>query len=130
MADMHILQGNNSNEWTIAMHFVVPNTNNAVGVNHRTALINSGIGLNPDTNRRTVMPTGDGTNGTISVAEEALLDSGALFESVGSFRAESGGTSNLELQASIREFYASENDRALAANASVLRYFGHTESAL
>ena len=128
MADMHILRGNNSNEWTIVMHFEVPDTNNAVGINYRTALVNSGIGLN-DSGRRTVLPTGDGTGGTISVIEEALLDSGARYENVGSYRVESGGTSNAQLMSAIQSFYASENERLTAANESVLRYFGHTESA-
>ncbi|MEK0324959.1 MAG: hypothetical protein QQN63_04580, partial [Nitrosopumilus sp.] len=82
MADMYILTGNNANEWTIVMHFTVPDVDNAVGINFRTALVNSGIGLNTETGRRTVLPTGDDTGGTISAAEEALLDSGARFEVV------------------------------------------------
>ncbi len=129
MADIYILTGNNSNTWTVVMHFAVPNTNNAVGVNFRDALVASGIGLDTETNRRTILPTGDDTGGTISTAEEALLDSGARFEHVSSYRIESGGTSNADLQASIREFYTAENTRVQNVNANVLRYFGHTESA-
>ena len=128
MADMYILTGNNSIDWTIVMHFDVPDTNNAVGINHREALVNSGIGQGED-GRRTILPTGDDTGGTISAAEEALLESGARFEHVGSFRAESGGASNAELRASIREFYAAENASVQARIGSQLRYFGHTESA-
>ena len=129
MADIYVLTGNNSNEWTLVMHFDVPDTNNAVGINHRDALVASGIGLNTETNRRTILPTGDDLGGTISTAEEALLDSGARYEHVGSFRAESGGTSNAALQASIREFYAAQNTRSQQDIGSRLRYFGHTESA-
>ncbi len=128
MADMYVLTGNNSNEWTIVMHFTVPDVDNAVGINFRTALVNSGIGLGED-GRRTILPTGDDTGGTISTAEEALLDSGERFEHVGSFRAESGGTSNAAIRASIREFYAAQNTSVQAKVASQLRYFGHTESA-
>jgi len=128
MADMYILTGNNANEWTIVMHFAVPDTNNAVGINHRTALVNSGIGLG-EGGRRTILPTGDDTDGTISAAEEALLDDGSRFEHVASYRVESGGTSNALLQSAIREFYAAENEAVQADVASRLRYFGHTESA-
>ena len=111
MADMYILAGNNSKEWTVVMHFPVSNTNNSVGVNFRTALITSGIGLNTDTGRRTRLPAGDDTGGTISAAEEALLDSGERFEHVAQFRLESGGTSNAQLQFSIRAFYAAEKTK-------------------
>ena len=99
-----------------------------MGVNFRDALVNSGIGKGED-GRRTILPTGDDTDGTISAAEEALLDSGARFEHISSWLIESGGTSNVELQASIRQFYASENTVVQASVASRLRYFGHTESA-
>ena len=128
MADMYVLTGNNANEWTIVMHFPVPNVNNAVGINFRTALVNSGIGLGED-GRRTILPTGDDTGGTISAAEEALLDSGERFEHVGSFRAESGGTSNAAIRSAIREFYAAKNTSVQQDIGSRLRYFGHNESA-
>ena len=128
MADMYVLTGNNANEWTIVMHFTVPNVNNAVGRNYRTALVNSGIGLGED-GRRTILPTGDDTGGTISTAEEALLDSGERFEHVGSFRAESGGTSNAAIRSAIREFYAAQNTSVQQDIGSRLRYFGHNESA-
>ena len=44
MADMYILTGNNSIDWTIVMHFDVPDTNNAVGINHREALATTRAG--------------------------------------------------------------------------------------
>ena len=129
MADMYILTGNNANEWTIVMHFDVPDTNNAVGINHREALVNSGIGLDTETGRRTVLPTGDDTGGTISTTEEALLDSGERFEHVTSLRLESGGTTAAEQVSILRDFYASTNVAVQASVGSRLRYFGHTESA-
>ena len=128
MADMYILTGNNSNTWTVVMHFAVPNTNNAVGINFRTALVNSGIGKGED-GRRTILPTGDDLGGTISAAEETLLDSGARFEHVTSLRVESGGTSDANKRAILRNFYASTNVAVQASVGSRLRYFGHTESA-
>ena len=128
MADIYVLTGDNSNTWTLVMHFAVPNTNNAVGINFRTALVNSGIGKNED-GRRTILPTGDDTGGTISAAEEALLDSGERFEHVASFPVESCGTSNAAIRDSVREFYAAQNTSVQARVASRLRFFGHTESA-
>ena len=128
MADMYVLTGNNANEWTIVMHFAVPNVNNAVGINFRTALVNSGIGQG-ENGRRTVLPTGDDTGGTISAAEEALLDSGERFEHVTSFRLESGGTSNALIRSALRDFYAAKNIHIQQDVGSRLRYFGRTESA-
>ena len=128
MADMYVLTGNNANEWTIVMHFTVPDVNNAVGINFRTALVNSGIGLGED-GRRTVLPTGDDTGGTISTTEEALLESGERFEHSTSLRLESGGTTAAEQVAILRDFYASTNVAVQASVGSRLRYFGHTESA-
>ena len=127
MADIYVLTGN-SNEWTLVMHFPVPNTNNAVGINFRTALVNSGIGKGED-GRRTILPTGDDLGGTISAAEEALLDSGERFEHVTSYIIESGGTSNPQRRALVRELYASLLTSRQAEVAAQLRYFGHTESA-
>ena len=127
MSDIHVLTGNNNIGWTLAMHFAVPDVNNSVGVNFRTALVNSGIGVNED-GRRSIMVVGAGA-GQINPAEEALIDAGELFESVGLFRVESGGTSPAQLQSAVRLFYAAQNTKAIDAIGSVLRYFGHTESA-
>lgn len=132
MADMHILSGNNADEWTIVMHLPVPNVNNSVAVNFRTALVNSNLGrqVNNDGTfgRRSILPSGTGP-GEITTAEEASLDAGALFEHVAAFRAEGDGDTLLQLQATSREFFAVENARIQAAVGSRLRYFGHTESA-
>ena len=43
MSDMHVLEGDGT-KWRIVMHFAVPNANNLVNVNYRTALVNSGLG--------------------------------------------------------------------------------------
>lgn len=127
MADINIMTGNNAGEWTIVMHFPVPDTDNAVGVNFRTALLNSGLGLQ-ENGRRTILASGTGP-GQITTVEEAQLDSGAIYEHSASFRAESGGTGNAVLQASVREFYVAQNASVQLSIGSKLRYFGHTMSA-
>ncbi len=126
--EIRVLTGDNSDRWTLVMHFLVPDVNNVVGVNYRTAIVNSGLGQHED-GRRTVLPSGDGTGGTIDATREALLDSGEMFEYVASYRVESGGTSNAQLQSAIQEFYDSQNAAVQASVGSRLRYFGHTESA-
>ncbi len=125
MADMHVMTGDGE-KWTIVMHIAVPNTDNSVGMNHRSALMRSEYGVVDG--RRTILPEGN-LAGQITAAEEALLDSGALYEHVGTFMVESGSSSNAELRASIREFYAREKDTVQDRLATCLRYFGHTESA-
>ena len=62
----------------LALHLPVPDANNDVGVNFRAALVSSGIGLRDD-GRRTVLPSGVDA-GEIDPAEEAMIDSGQLFE--------------------------------------------------
>lgn len=121
MADMHVLNGGESGTWRIAMHFPIPNTNNAVGVNRRTALINSREG------GTTVLEEGIGP-GQITAAEKASIEAGAVHEYIAEFRIESGGTAPSDLRASIRQFFSAEKARILAILDSRLRYFGHTET--
>lgn len=74
--DYHVLAGQqDGNAYTIVHHVAVPNVNNRVNVNVRTALVNSGLG------GRTVLTEGVGA-GHISAEEKALIDAGALFEFV------------------------------------------------
>jgi len=122
MADIHVLaSGGDGLSWRVAMHIAIPNTSNAVAVNHRTALVNSGLG------GKTVMVEGVGP-GQITTAEKAQIELGAIFEHIADFRVESGGTSNLDLRAAIRELYAIETSRMIDVLQSRLRYYGHTES--
>ena len=120
MADMHVYDGD-GRKWTVIMHFAVPNVNNAVAVNYRTALVNSGLG------GTTTMTEGTGA-GEITAAEKADVEAGILYEHVASFLVESGGKQAAELRASLREFYAKEETRIIDVLKSKLRYFGHTES--
>ncbi len=120
---MHVVTGGDSGEWSIVMHFAVPDTNNAVMVNHRTADINSGLG------GTTILLDGDGTDGTISAAEKTSIVNGEVFEHVVSFPVESGGTSTPKLRTTIRDLYASEETSVIDRLKKRLRYYGHTESA-
>ena len=120
MADMHITTGDGE-RWTIVMHFPVPDVNNDVAVNYRTALVNSGIG------GTTVMAEGVDP-GQIGTTEKTAIEAGEVFEHVGTFRVESGGTSNVQLRDSIREFYTRAKVDVIDDMKSRLRYYGHTES--
>ncbi len=123
MSDIHVLQSNSaSNEWRIVMHIPIPDTSNAVGVNWRIALINSGIG------GRTSLPDGNGNDGTISLAEKTQITNGEIFEHSQLYSLETGGTSLPELQATIRELFTQEKLAKLNILQGQLRYYGHTES--
>ena len=127
MTDIHILTGNNAGSITIAMHVPVPDVNNDVGVNYRVALVNSGIGLDNTTGRRTVLPSGIGP-GQINVAEEALIDAGEVFEFLVPTSVPPGA-SNAELIVIVQNQYASTNSNLQQQIGERLRYFGHTMSA-
>lgn len=121
MADMHVLAGNGLYIWTLIMHFPVPNADNEIGVNYRTALINSGLG-------GTAMTEGAGP-GQISTAEKAQIDAGEIYEHSIQFLAESGADTLPELLAAAREAYAREKSRVTARFAKQLRYYGLEGSA-
>ena len=111
-----MIQGSNS-AWTAVLHVAVPDTNNAAGVNFRTALINSGLG------GTSILSVGTGA-GQILQAEFDLIESGGLLESVSSVRLETGGTSNSELAASLDAFYAQQKMVVVANMSAALRYYG------
>ncbi len=120
MADIHVLAGDGKSRWSIVAHFAVPDASNSVSVNWRTALVNSGLGGSS-------LIEGTGA-GQITAAELAQVNAGALFEHHFQFLAESGGSSNLELQAALRSEYAKHETAVLASLQRRLKYFGHTES--
>ena len=122
MADIHVSKGGSDSHYHIIMHLPSPGGNNSVGVAWSTALVNSGLGGS------TSLPDGDGADGTISTAEKASIEAGTLYEHSKEFPAESGGTSNAELRASLREFHSQEKISVTALLQTQLRYFGHTES--
>lgn len=82
----HILGGSNDgNTYTIAMHIPVPDTENEVGVNYRTALVQ--MRTNPETSEmpKSIVPF-------IEAAEQAQLDSGELVEHTIAFQTHPGET--------------------------------------
>lgn len=121
MADMHILTGDGL-RWTVVMHFTVPGGTNAAGISWTDALVNSGQG------GTTSLPDGDGTGGTIDATEKAAVLAGTVAEHSASFLIESGGSSGANVQAALREFYATQKTAVQAALQRRLKYFGATES--
>jgi len=120
MADIHVLDGGEQT-WNVVMHFVVPNQNNAVGVNYHTALVNSGLGGG------TAMAEGNGP-GQITAAEKTLIQAGELYEHRFVFRVEGNGADAAAVRASLRQSYAREASLVLAGLQNRLKYYGHTES--
>lgn len=121
MADIHLLTGG-AGEWSVVLHFDIPNTSNAVGINYRDALVTSGLG------GTTSLVDGDGDGGTISAAEKTQIEAGQIYEHRVSFPVESGGSTAAELRASLLELYEKENTAEIDRLKTALRYFGHTEN--
>ena len=84
----------------------------------RTALANSGLG------GTTVLRTGDGTGGTISAAELASVQSGALLEVVEEVPTHPGETAG-QYQARLDARFAALTARVQAELQGRLTYFGH-----
>lgn len=121
MADIHVLGGDGVDRWTLVFHFAVPDANNVVLVNYRTALVNSGLG------GTTSMMEGTGP-GQITTAELAQIVAGELFEHSISPPLESGATDNTEMLAAARAMYARDETQELAKLQRRLKYFGYTGS--
>ena len=119
--DIHVLTGDGLGVWTLAFHFAVADADNEVGVNYRTALINSGLG------GTSAMAEGTGA-GQITTAELAQVAAGELYEYSISVPLESGATNNAEMLATARAMYARDETRVLAALQKRLRYYGYTGS--
>ena len=112
MANIHVLESPAPGRFRVAYHVAIPATNNAAGVAWRTAIVNSRDATRPVS----VLPDGDGTNGTISAAEKAQLTSGAVYEVV---REEKGQTG-----AGINAMFAQRSAEVLAALQARLAQFG------
>lgn len=121
MAEIHVLTGDADGNVSVAMHFAVPNQNNSVGVNYRTALVNSQIGGS------TAMVEGAGP-GQITTAEKAQIEAGERYEYPIAFPVASGGLAPAKIRAALRSLYTARKIAVLAALQGRLRWFGHTES--
>lgn len=119
MADIHVLAGGSDcKSWRVAMHFAVPDQENAVGVGYREALVASGVG------GTTTLTEGDGP-GQITSTEKAQIEAGERYEDIVTVpKLESGGTEPAQLLASARLFYQRQKADILNQLAARLRYFG------
>lgn len=120
MADMHVLTGN-GNQYIVVMHFLVPNLNNSVSVNYRTALVNSGLG------GTTQLTEGTGP-GQILTAEKAQVESGELYEYPIKVSADGTGQSTSGRQELLRRIYTATKNAIISDLQDKLKFFGHTES--
>lgn len=120
MAEMHV-RGGDGQQWTVIMHLAVPDVNNEVGINYRSALVASGIGG--------TTKMAEGTEAwEITTAEKGNVETGIVYEHAASFPVESGGTTTPQLRATLQEFYAAEKIRVIDVLKSRLRYYGHVEN--
>lgn len=74
MANVHVLEQVRPGAFKVVMHIAIPVANNGAGMSWR-AIIARVAGT-------TVLPDGDGTNGTIGAVEKAQIVSGAIYEYV------------------------------------------------
>lgn len=121
MADMHILTRSGTMH-RIAAHVAVANTNNAAGVNYRTALVNAKLAT------LSALPDGDGTAGTISSAEKTSLASGALVEIVRDLDVTQGGalTTGAQINAYLDAWYIALTAEVQGDLQARLSQFGRT----
>lgn len=82
---MHVLLQNNG-QYSIVLHHPVPVGNNSAGFPWRTVIRTSGLG------GKTILPSGDGTAGTISAAEKTNIETdGSIYEETVSWDVTRGG---------------------------------------
>lgn len=77
MANVHVMT-TDGNEVSVVMHFAIPATNNAAATPWQT-IAGRFYG-------KTILPDGDGTQGTISATEKTGIVSGALVEQSQTFK--------------------------------------------
>lgn len=118
MAHWHARMGDaDGNSFQVLFHIPIPNVNNRVGVNYRTALTRSGVG------GTTVMAEGN-SPGLITTAELAQITSGALYEHAETIHTNPGETA-AQLQARIDARFTVLVGIIQAHLANRLAYFGH-----
>jgi hypothetical protein len=122
MASWHALTGDSfGNAFRIVMHFPIPAAGtNRAGVQWRVALANSGLA-------RTVLPDGNGSNGTIAAAEKADILAGAVYEHVEEVATNPGET-DAQYRDRIIALHAARQVEVLARLQKALTYFGYTQA--
>lgn len=124
MADIHVLNlvGQQAR---LVYHFAVPAGNNSAGIPWKTALarsktvVSAGVATPPSS----VLPTGDGTGGTITSQELASIQSGDIAEVVFLEKARPATV------AEMNKMYAKRKANWLAEASDTLRYYGATHIA-
>jgi len=122
MADIHILAGDGKKHWRVAFHLDVPDQDNDVGVNYRTALVNSGLIAG------SVLTVGDGGEGTITSGERDQIANGERWEHLAAIRTDTHGQTPASQVTALRIAYAKVQTDVLYTLQRQLKYFGHTES--
>ena len=122
MIDILVIEGRGKGIWKVVLRFDVPDINNAVGINYRAALKNSGRDLT------SVLKSGDGTNGTISSADQTLLTDGVVFEHVIDLDLEGPGSTTASQRAILRSAWATEEALTIETLKGRLKYFAHEET--
>jgi len=128
MADFHVLDTDDRESIRVVFHYAVPNTANSASLSYRTALIRSdrvakdSLGV-----PSTVLPTGDGSGGTILADELASLQAGAIAEQVAHVKYKPDA-SPAALRAHIRAIYQARKSEWLRAAQAQLRWFGYTDT--
>jgi len=112
MANSHILDQIAPGRFRVVYHVSIPAGNNAAGVPWRTCVA-ANVGVSPS-----VLPDGDGTNGTISAAEKAQIMSGAVAEVI---RDEKG-----QSLAAFAGMFAQRSAEILAALQARFQQYGRT----
>ncbi len=123
--DMHLIDGDGRRTWCVVLHFAVPDVNNAMGVNYRTALANSRL---VDAASPSVLPDGDGNDGSISTAEKTQLINGQVYEHVASLSLDGAGVSTGSRVVALRAAYAAKETEIINTLKRRLKFFGHNET--
>lgn len=121
MADIHVLTTEADGRVNVVFHIAVPDSDNSVSVNWRTALVNSGRG------GTTSMTEGSGA-GQITTDERSQVESGALYEYRGSLDLDGSGQSTEGRRSVLRSRYTSRKESILAGLQAELKFFGHIDS--
>lgn len=126
MADMHFLESPGG-AYSVTCHFPIPATNNRVNTPWRTAYVRHvtiETGLAPMTR----LPSGDGTQGTITVTEATDVTNGLLAERARTFTPPTDWADRTPAQrnAMLDSWYAAEKAAFDAWRRDYLDEFGRT----
>lgn len=123
MSSVHVLSSASTSA-TLVYHFPVPNTNNSAGVNWRLVVSRSRstVSAGVTTPPKSVLPSGDGTGGTISPAEATQIANGDVAEVV--LVEKNRPSTNAQLD----EMYNKRLAQFLAEMQDKFGYYGYTRN--